>query len=134
MNHFNQVKIDVEIIKNKIEETKNKFNTMSDNDFMNHSQMIVDEIKSVIKFNFSVENKQKKDIISFIVEMTVLKDLPDLYDNYTSLIKRLSKSDDYTILNKFMSELEHVSRGDKSMAGVELKLGMELKEKFYDKK
>jgi hypothetical protein len=76
--------------------------------------------------------KTKKITDSFQVEMIIMEELPELYGQYPYLIKRLLKNEDESYLNKFVDELESVVKGDQSLASVELKLGMELKQKFID--
>jgi hypothetical protein len=79
-----------------------------------------------------LEYKNKNISEPFEIEMHIMEDLPELYGQYPYLIKRLLKSDDESYLNKFIEELERVVKGDQSLASVELKLGMELKQKFID--
>ncbi len=97
MNKMVELKTDIQTIKNKIIECKNK----NIND-------------------------------AFKIEMTIMEELPELYGQYPYLIKKLLKNEDETYLNKFLSELEGVVKGDQSLASVELKLGMELKQQFID--
>ena len=78
----------------------------------------------------SCKNKNITD--SFKIEMTIMEELPELYEQYPYLIKKLLKNQDETYLNKFITELEGVVNGDQSLASVELKLGMELKQQFID--
>lgn len=87
----------------------------------------VNDIKNKIK-----ECKDKGVNDNFDIEMTIMTELPDLYNDYPWLIKRLSKSDDDFFLNKFIEDLDAIEKGEKSRASVELKLGVELKEKFVD--
>lgn len=76
------------------------------------------------------KNNNIKD--SFDIEMKIMTELPELYDSYPWLIKRLSKMEDEEYLDKFIDSLESVSKGDKTLASVELNLGMDLKKKFLD--
>jgi hypothetical protein len=68
----------------------------------------------------------------FDIEMHVMTELPELYEQYPFLIKRLSKSTDDSYLDKFLKAIVEVSNGEKSLAAVELNLGLELKKKFID--
>ena len=95
--NFAELKTDIELIKSKITECKNK--------------NITD---------------------SFDIEMKLLQELPEQYNQYPWLIKRLCKSSNDEILNKFLEELEHVAKGDKSLGAVEMNLGLLLKEIFLD--
>ena len=79
-----------------------------------------------------LECKLKGVTKPFDIEMTVLTDLPEIYDHHHSLVKRLSKSDDDTILNKFLDQIEQVIKGNQSLASTELNLGLELKRTFID--
>jgi hypothetical protein len=130
---FNNVKDDVEIIKTKIKEYKTYYISLSTDEFLKIAQEFINETKELINFDYNF-NKDKLKIIEFITEIKFLKEYPELYDNYMTLVKRLCKSDDYTMLNKFIEELDKVHNGNKSLASVELKLGMELKNQFYDSK
>ena len=130
---FNNVKDDVEIIKTKIKEYKTYYISLSTDEFIKIAQEFINETKELINFDYNF-NKDKLKIIEFITEIKFLKEYPELYDNYMTLVKRLCKSDDYTMLNKFLGELDKVHNGNKSLASVELKLGMELKNEFYDSK
>jgi hypothetical protein len=69
---------------------------------------------------------------AFSIEMNIMENLPELYSQYPYLIKKLLKDNDESYLNKFISELEGVVKGEQSLASVELKLGMELKQQFID--
>jgi hypothetical protein len=79
-----------------------------------------------------IECKNKNVNDAFKIEMTIMEELPELYGQYPYLIKKLLKNEDETYLNKFLSELEGVVKGEQSLASVELKLGMELKQQFID--
>lgn len=68
----------------------------------------------------------------FTIEMNIMENLPELYSQYPYLIKKLLQDGDKSYLNKFISELEGVFKGEQSLASVELKLGMELKQQFID--
>ena len=69
---------------------------------------------------------------SFELEMKLMEELPEQYSEFPWLIKRLTKSEDETYLNKFLESLERVVSGDQSLASAELNLGMELKQQFID--
>ena len=79
-----------------------------------------------------IECKSNNVTDTFKIEMTIMEELPELYGQYPYLIKRLLKQEDEGYLNKFINELEGVVKGEQSLASVELKLGMELKQKFID--
>jgi hypothetical protein len=70
----------------------------------------------------------------FDIEMKIMTELPEQYNDYPWLIKRLSKSNftDDKWLDKFISSLESVAKGESTLASVELKLGEELKQEYID--
>lgn len=80
----------------------------------------------------TVSNCRLKGKDGFDIEMFVMTELPELYEQYPFLIKRLSKSTDDSYLDKFINAITEVSNGEKSLASVELNLGLELKKKFVD--
>lgn len=82
--------------------------------------------------NKIIECKNNNITDEFKIEMTIMEELPDMYSTYPFLIKRLLKNGNETYLNKFINELENVAKGEQSLASVELKLGMELKQQFID--
>lgn len=111
-----QMKQDIKTIKDKIEELKK-----------NQKPSNVDTTKLT-----SVEKDEMAKMAIFEIEMTMSIELPELYDQYKSLIKRLIKSNNDTILNKMLDALEDVSKGEKTLAAVELSLGRELFDTFVD--
>jgi hypothetical protein len=94
----------------------------------------MDELKLDIQTikNKITECRNNNIIDAFSIEMNIMENLPDLYSQYPYLIKKLLKDNDESYLNKFISELEGVVKGDKSLSSAELKLGMELKQQFID--
>jgi hypothetical protein len=78
------------------------------------------------------ECKEKGKSDDFDIEMTLMTEIPQLYSDYPWLIKRLSKSQEDAYLVKFIASLESVMKGEKTLASVELALGMELKQQFID--
>lgn len=69
---------------------------------------------------------------SFELELKMMEELPEQYSEFPWLIKRLTKSEDETYLNKFLESLERVVMGEQSLASAELNLGLELKQQFID--
>ena len=94
----------------------------------------MDELKSNIQtIKNKIEECKNNNIIDpFSIEMNIMENLPELYSQYPYLIKKLLKDNDESYLNKFISELEGVVKGEQSLASVELRLGMELKQQFID--
>ena len=94
----------------------------------------MDELKSNIQtIRNKIEECKNNNIIDpFSIEMNIMENLPELYSQYPYLIKKLLKDNDESYLNKFISELEGVVKGEQSLASVELRLGMELKQQYID--
>jgi len=69
---------------------------------------------------------------SFELEMYFINNMIEYYEAYPHLIKRLCREEnqDNSFLYKMIDNLEQVSKGEKSMAGVELTLGNELADKY----
>ena len=95
-------------------------------------QKIEDLKKDMKAIREMVSNCRKAGKESFDIEMTLMTELPELYDHYPFLIKRLSKSTDDSYLDKFLIAIDEVAKGEKTLAAVELNLGLELKKKFID--
>jgi lantibiotic modifying enzyme len=101
----------------------------------------VDKLKIDIKIiKDKIEECRKKHYKIFDTEMTIMTELPEQYDNYPWLIKMFSKCKDHeydsfiTYLNKMVSSLESVVKGDSTLAAVEMKLGQELFDKYVSDK
>jgi hypothetical protein len=94
----------------------------------------MEELKSNIQTikNKIAECRTNNITDPFSIEMNIMENLPELYSQYPYLIKKLLKDNDESYLNKFISELEGVVKGEQSLSSVELKLGMELKQQFID--
>lgn len=70
----------------------------------------------------------------FDLEMKILEIMPEFYDKYPSLVKRLCKSEnlDNTYLYKMIELIEQINKGEKSLNLVEYNLGQELADKFVN--
>lgn len=88
--------------------------------------------KNIKEIENMIDTCRKENKNSFDTEMTIMTELPELYQQYPFLVKKLSKSDDKDYLNKFIESLEQVVKGNKSLASVELNLGLELKKQYID--
>jgi hypothetical protein len=68
----------------------------------------------------------------FDLEMKILDLMPEFYDNYPSLVKRLCRDEDQdnSYLYKMIDLLEDINNGKKTMENVEYNLGEELAQKF----
>jgi len=77
-------------------------------------------------------DKLKKAGVSdpFEFEMDILQNMPEFYQEYPYLVKKITAGGDNTYLYKMFDTLEAVQSGDQSFAGAELKLGKELADKY----
>jgi hypothetical protein len=68
----------------------------------------------------------------FDLEMDIMNTMPEFYENFPSIVKRLcrEKDQDNSYLYKMISLLKDVEQGERSLSGVEVTLGNELAEKF----
>jgi len=68
----------------------------------------------------------------FDLEMNILETMPEMYDNYPALVKRLCKNEkqDNSYLYKMLDLIEQVDNGERTMENVEYNLGQELANKF----
>jgi len=98
----------------------------------NDLQKIDDLKKDMIAIREMVAKCRNEGKDGFDIEMNVMIQLPEMYEQYPFLVKRLSKSTDDSYLDKFINSIEQVAKGEKSLAAVELNLGLELKKKFID--
>lgn len=100
-------------------------------------------VRATFNINFVKENISKiNDIIidmkrkgnNNIVdhELEVMNTLPEFYQDYPFLVKKVCKGDDLNMLQTMFNNLEQVESGDKSLASVELKLGQNLASKYLD--
>jgi hypothetical protein len=89
---------------------------------------IKENIKSITDKINQLKKKGKSD--PFDYEMEIMESHPEFYQSHPFLVKKLCKCDDLAILNKMLTQLENVEAGNKSLAGVELKLGEELANQY----
>lgn len=99
-------------------ERKTEFN-------VNSIKTNVEEIKQVI---FNMELEGKTDPFDF--ELRIMETHPVFYQSNPFLVKKLCKKEDISMLYKMLSNLAQVESGEKSIAGVELKLGAELANQY----
>ena len=88
--------------------------------------------KNIMLLENKIKEIKKNGITDeFDIEMKVLSEMPELYDQYPSIVKRLCKNDtDNEYLYKMINLLEEVNKGNKTLESVEYNLGEELAEKF----
>jgi hypothetical protein len=92
------------------------------------------------KFNIDVVKQQVMVIQQYInknpdkdefdLEMEIMESLPEFYEDYPFLVKKLCKRDDVSMLYTMIKKLESVEKGDESLASVEYNLGNNLAEKY----
>ena len=97
----------------------------------------IDRLKIDIKIiKDKIEECKKKKLKTFDTEMTIMTELPEQYDSYPWLIKMFSKCKDHeyetfiSYLTKMVNSLESVTKGESTLASVEMKLGQELYDKY----
>jgi hypothetical protein len=97
----------------------------------------IEKLKLDIKIiKDKIETCKKKNLKTFDIEMTIMTELPEQYDSYPWLIKMFSKCKDneyetfINYLTKMVTSLESVSKGESTLASVEMKLGQELYDKY----
>jgi hypothetical protein len=66
----------------------------------------------------------------FDFEMAIMESHPEFYQHHPFLVKKLCKRDELSMLHKMLDQLEKVELGNRSLAGVELKLGEELANQY----
>jgi hypothetical protein len=67
---------------------------------------------------------------SFDIELNIMEKYPEFYEKHPFLVKKMCKQEDLSILNVMLNELENIEKGNKTLSGVELKLGEELANTF----
>ena len=91
-----------------------------------------------IRKNINILQNKIKELRSngvtddFQLELYVIDNMPELYDTYPSLVKRLCRNDkqDNSFLFKMIDMIESVDNGKQTMASIEHTLGNELAEKY----
>ena len=80
-------------------------------------QRIVELKKQGIKEDYDIENK-------------LFEEMPEFYDEYPFLIKKLVNGGDMEFLYKMLDTLETVQKGKRSFASAELDLGKKLADDY----
>lgn len=99
-----------------------------------------DEIRNKFNINIIKENINNinidlnKDINKyksiFELELYIMTEYPEFYNNYPFLVKKLCKKDDIEMLYKMLNNLNDVELGNKSLNNVESTLGIELAKQY----
>lgn len=89
-----------------------------------------ENINNIIKLIDDFRAKGIKD--DFELEMLILNDYPELYEEYPAVIKRLCRKEnqDNTVLFQMIEHLENVEKGKTTLEKVEKELGEELAGKY----
>jgi hypothetical protein len=74
--------------------------------------------------------KQNKKTDLFEIEMEIMNNYPEFYEQYPFLVKKLCKGEDLGILYKMIEGLKKVESGEKTLTQVELPLGQELADEY----
>jgi hypothetical protein len=92
----------------------------------------VNNIKATIK-----QVSERMDVLrqngvtdSFDFEMDILTNMPEFYQEYPFLVKKLTSGHNLDYLYKMLDTLEQVQMGNKSFASAEMNLGNELADKY----
>ncbi len=93
-------------------------------------ELFEEQLKVVMKRLKIMRNLGIED--PFDLEMDFMNNMPQFYEEYPSIIKRLCREEnqDNTYLYKMINLLKEVENGNTSLGAVELSLGTELAEKF----
>ena len=67
---------------------------------------------------------------SFEYEMDILTNMPEFYQEYPFLVKKVTSGQDMSYLYKMLDTLNNVQYNNTSFANAELKLGKELADEF----
>ena len=89
---------------------------------------IKDKVKHIKKRIVEINNSGLTDAID--IENKLYEELPDFYDEYPFLVKKLVSGGDITFLYKMLDTLDCVQKGRKSFAGAELDLGKKLADDY----
>lgn len=87
----------------------------------------INKLKETIEI---MKSQGKNDILDH--ELEIMHTFPEFYNSYPFLVKKLCKGGDLNMLNTMFQNLEKVESGERSLAGVELKLGKELASQYLD--
>jgi hypothetical protein len=94
---------------------------------MNHPNNQRDLKKDISLIKEIINNSNVKD--PFQLEMKFVTEHPELYDQYTYLIKKFCKGDDMSMLDEMLKSIKKINNGE-SKEKIEAKLGDKLAEKY----
>ena len=88
-------------------------------------------IKETIEnINKDIEKDINKNKSVFELELYIMTEYPEFYNNYPFLVKKICKKEDIQMLYKMFNNLNDVESGNKTLANVETKLGVELAQQY----
>ena len=90
--------------------------------------LVRENVKSISEKINKMELEGTSDPFDF--EMEIMESHPEFYQTHPFLVKKLCKREDLSMLDKMLEQLKKVENGNKSLAGVELKLGEELANQY----
>jgi hypothetical protein len=85
-------------------------------------------INSVMSYIDLLKQNKKTDL--FEIEMEIMNNYPEFYEQYPFLVKKLCKGENLDFLYKMIEGLKKVETGEKTLTQVELPLGQELAEEY----
>jgi hypothetical protein len=85
---------------------------------------------TINNINKDINKDINKNKSIFELELYIMTEYPEFYNNYPFLVKKLCKKDDMEILYKMFNNLNDVELGNKTLSNVELSLGDELAKQF----
>lgn len=87
--------------------------------------------ENVNKIRKSIETYRKQGITDpFELEMKIANNTAELYDNYSTIVKKISRNENIDLLYKMLDSLDEVDKGKQSLAAVEYSLGEQLAKKY----
>lgn len=86
--------------------------------------------ETINNINNEINKESNKNKTTFELELYILTEYPEFYNNYPFLVKKLCKKDDIQMLYKMFDNLNEVELGNKSLSNVESTLGNELAQQY----
>lgn len=93
-----------------------------------NTSLLQTNIKSILDYIQLLKEQKKTD--PFEIEMEIMNNYPDFYDEHPFLVKKLCKGEDLGILYKMIEGLKQIEKGEKTLTQVEIPLGKELADEY----
>ena len=112
------------------------YNKLNNQDEQNNNNEVrntfnINMIKNtIITINNDINKEINKNKTILELELYIMTEYEEFYNNYPFLVKKLCKKDDIQMLYKMFDNLNDIEIGNKSLASVETKLGKELAEQY----